>query len=157
MTPPKPQRESPPELLPKTITEMRKLWTGLRRRPWSTLAVLPAHPGGSVLAAAQAVVDAGAANQSAPISVIDAERATADAVPGLLAQAKQRAADGALVVIALGSPLSQPELIPLALGTDAALLCFALGVSDFASARETLDLLSPERVVGAVTLGAPSR
>ena len=139
---------SPPSL------QTLKLWKTLRSRPWTTLAVLPAHREGSAQAATDAIVEAGAAQAPQPVqvSVIDARGVRTEAVPELLSRMKAQADRGSLTVLLLDSVLTNPTAVPLAIAADATLLCFTLGVSDFASAKETLSLIGPERVLGSVVL-----
>jgi hypothetical protein len=139
---------------PAPSLQTLKLWKTLRSRPWTTLVVLPAHPGGSAQEAADAIVEAGAAQAPQPVSitVIDARGVQPGAVPDVLSQLKAHAERGSLAVLLIDSLLSNPAAAPLATAADAALLCFALGKSDFASARETLSLIGPERVVGSMVL-----
>jgi hypothetical protein len=58
-----------------------------------------------------------------------------------------------------GAPLSAWSIrssgLPVALASDAALLSVTLGVSDFVSARRTIELLGSSRFIGSVAL--PSR
>lgn len=56
------------------------------------------------------------------------------------------------VVIAIRSVLEQPLGVAVAQAADAVVLCVALGGSRMKSARRTLQLVGPERVVGTLLL-----
>jgi hypothetical protein len=61
-------------------------------------------------------------------------------------------AAGGISIVILDSVLSNPAGIPVALAADAALLCVALGQTDFESAERTVELIGAERFVGSVTI-----
>lgn len=132
--------------------ELQKLWLALQRHAWTTLAVVPAHPGDSGLPVARALLDAAAAfPESGPLHLVDALAVEEDSAAGLVREMKARASEGRAVV-ALGSPLLKPAGLRVALAADVALLSVSLGDTDFASAQRTLELVGRERFLGSVTL-----
>ncbi len=132
--------------------ELQKLWLALQRQPWSTLVVVPAREGDSGLPAARAILEAGAPYpESGSLHLVDATAVEDASAPGLVREMKSHAAQGRTVV-ALGSPLSRPAGLRVALAADAALLSVTLGDTDFASAQRTLELVGRERFLGSVTL-----
>ncbi|XXF78094.1 hypothetical protein P2318_34375 [Myxococcaceae bacterium GXIMD 01537] len=135
-----------------SFPELQKLWLALQRHPWKTLAVLPAHPGGSGLSAARAILEAGAPYPEAgPLHLVDATSVEEATCEGLLRELKAHAAEGRAVV-ALASPLERPVGLRVALATDAALLAVTLGDTRLGDAQRTVDLVGHERFLGSVTL-----
>ncbi len=57
-----------------------------------------------------------------------------------------------VAIFAVDSPLVQTRAIPLVRSLDAVAICVALGRTTFAAARELVDIVGRERVIGAVTL-----
>jgi hypothetical protein len=137
---------------PSSPAELQRLWVALQRQPWTTLVVVPAHPGDSGLPAARAILDAGAPYPEAgPLHLVDATAVEEDSAAGLVREMKARTSEGRAVV-ALGSPLTKPAGLRVAYAADAALLAVTLGDTDLASARRTVELVGHERFLGSVTL-----
>ncbi len=132
-------------------TELQKLWLALQRQRWNSLVVVPASPGTSALAAAQAILAAGAPYPEAgPLHLVDATAVETDSAQGLIREMRTRMQEGRAVV-ALDSPLTRPAGLPVALAADAALLAVSLGDTDYTTASRTLELVGRERFVGSVT------
>lgn len=114
--------------------------------------VVPAHPGGSALSAARAILDAASAfPEAGPLHLVDATSVDDASAPGLVEAMKSRASEGRAVV-ALASPLSHPAGLRVAHAAEAALLAVPLGDTGLPAARRTVELIGHARFLGAVTL-----
>lgn len=144
------------ELLPPTkdmpSAELQRLWFATLKKDWSSLVVLPAHPGGQATNVARALAQVAAVHKDAPIRLISGEGADLQNASRLIIDMTTHVASGGLVILVLESVVSNPAGIPVALAADAALLCIQLGETDFESAERTVQLLGESRFVGAVTL-----
>ncbi len=132
--------------------ELQRLWFATLKRDWSSLVVLPAHPGGAAINVARALAQVAAVHKDAPIKLISGEGADLQNASRLIIDMTTHVASGGLAIVVLESIVSNPAGIPVALAADAALLCIQLGDTDFESAQRTVDLLGESRFVGAVTL-----
>jgi hypothetical protein len=131
--------------------ELQQLWFACLRREWSSLVVIPAHPGGSSLFVARSLAEVGGLQRNSPVKLITAEGTDMAATSRLIIDMTAHVASGGLVIVAIDSVLENQAGIPVALAADAALLCVSYGESDFASARRTLELVGQDRFVGTVT------
>ncbi len=133
--------------------EMQRLWFATLKKDWSSLVVLPAHPGGAALSVGRALAQVAALHKDVPIKLISGEGADLQNATRLIIDMTTHVAQGGLVIVVLESLVSNPAGIPVALAADAALMCIQLGETDFESAERTIDLIGgPSRLVGSVTL-----
>ncbi|MBX7097197.1 MAG: hypothetical protein K1X89_05775 [Myxococcaceae bacterium] len=137
---------------PAVSNELQRLWFATLKRDWSSLAVLPAHAGGSAAQVAKSLAQIAAIHKDSPIKLISAEGADLQGASRLIIDMTTHVASGGLAIVLLDSVISNPAGIPVALAADAALLCVQLGDSDLESSKRTLDLVGASRFVGAVTL-----
>lgn len=136
------------------------LWTLLNQRPWSSLVVVPAHPGGSGRKTAEAILEVGTAHRSSPIHLLDAEGLPLGGASALVREMMAYVQQGDRVVVTLDSVIANPVGLEVALAAQRALLCVSLGTTDFASARRTIDMIGKERFAGSVTIqpsGVPKK
>jgi hypothetical protein len=128
------------------LDEFRNLWFAIVRHEWSALAVLAAHAGRpSALIVARALAEIGG------IQLISAEGVTPASSTRITQEMLICAARGR-VVVGLDPVVSNPAGLTVALAADAALLCVALGETDIASARRTLEMVGHDRFIGCVAL-----
>ena len=133
--------------------EMQRLWFGTLKKDWSSLVVLPAHPGGAAISVGRALAQVGALHKDVPIKLISGEGADLQNATRLIIDMTTHVASGGLVIVVLDSLVSNPAGIHVALAADAALMCIQLGETDFDSAERTIDLIGgPSRLVGSVTV-----
>ena len=132
--------------------ELRRLWFAALRREWSSLVVVPAHPGGSALQVAEALVQIGGIHGSRPVRLLDARTLVLKEAAKLVVEMSSWAAAGEVVIVVVDSVVWSETGIPLLLAADAALLCVTLGESDFDSAKRTIELVGRERFLGSVVL-----
>lgn len=131
------------------------LWYGLMVRPWTTLGVVsPDDPKGA-WALAQALVETAALPSDVlkAVSVLDATPGRAEAISRAVTPSKvQASGQRARFVLATDSPLINPVALGVLASCDAVLLVISRGKSLLPAARSTLELIGPERVLGAVFL-----
>lgn len=143
--------DTPPPDSSVPSPELQRLWFALERRAWSFLTILPAQPDGPALEAATAILEAGAPYAySQKIHLQDATGISPADAPRLVVELRERIARGERVVVVLDSLLTHPASLPLALAADGVLLCVALGETQFAAARKTMEYVGAERFVGSV-------
>lgn len=156
---------------PDPAAQARSLWLAITRRSWHTLAVLPAHEGGSALSLAYELVEAGNILRRRPVELISAEGLDLTAASGWLFEAVSgrigpralEANAGTVVpepfgrVVVLESVASNMLSVPVAQAADACLLVVEQGVSDLSSARATLKAVGRERFVGSAIISAEAR
>jgi hypothetical protein len=143
--PPPPAREEAGEPIASVAWE--KIWLATQRRPWRSLAVIPAGGGASTIEVANALADVGSCHLGLAVPVIDATGITLSRLETFLAELRARRG-----IIAFGPVLESPAGLALARSADAAILCLALGESSISSAQQTIEEVGRERFLGSVLL-----
>jgi hypothetical protein len=149
----------PLSVLPSTTSAAgQTLWFALQDKAWSSLAILPAGPGESALGVANALYDVGALVSGGPMRLLDARAVTLSTSASFIlnmsslvsapGERRQGGTQRALVVLA--SVLEQMAGIPIVLAADAVVLTVVLGKTTLESARQTLELVGAERVLGCI-------
>ena len=134
-------------------TELLHLWTLLtQREKWSSLVVVPAQPGTSGLEVARAIATVGNQYRERPIRLIDAQGLPLGAASRLVGDLRSQVEQGAMTITCIDSVLTNPVGLSVALAAERALLCVPLGSTQFAAARQTLELIGKERFLGSVTI-----
>jgi hypothetical protein len=141
-----------PAAEPVPNAQWQQIWFTALRRPWSSLALVPAGPGDSALFAAEALAAVGRLHGGRAIRLVDAEEAGLTDVADILESLAAIAGREELAVVAAGCPLTEAAAIPIARAADAALLVVPLGDAHFSGARRVVDLVGRDRFIGAVTL-----
>jgi hypothetical protein len=136
--------------LPEALWQ--QIWFAARRRPWSSLALVPAHPGTSALFIAEALVSVGGLHGERPVKLLDAEGAQLSDVAPMLKSLAAIVGREEIAVVAVDGPGDHAATIPIVRAADAAILVVPLGASCFRDARRAMDLVGRDRFVGAVTL-----
>lgn len=134
------------------------LWFAVQTRPWSSLAVLPAGPGESALAVANALYDVGALVSGGPMRLLDARAVTLTTSAAFIvnmsslvsAPGERRVGGPQRAVVVLASVIDQLAGVPIVLSADAVVLTLTLGKTSVDSARRTLELVGAERVLGCI-------
>ena len=141
-----------PAQAPLPDRRWQQIWFAAMQRPWSSMALVPSHPGTSALFVAEALAGVGRLHGNRPVKLIDAEKTELPEVTDLgqsLAAIVDRLE---LAVVATDCPLSRPASIAIARMADAAVLVIPLGEARFSEARRAMDLVGRDRFIGAVTL-----
>jgi hypothetical protein len=134
------------------------LWFAVQKRPWLSLAVLPAGPGESALHVANALYDVGALISGGPIRLLDARSLSMASSASFIVNmsslvsgpGERRTGGEQRAIVLLSSVIEQLAGIPVVLAADAVLLTVTLGKTTVDSVRRTQELLGPERVIGSV-------
>ena len=130
-----------------------QLWFAVHKHEWSTLAVVPADPAASPLAAARALAEAGRRYRGEGlVELIDATESEPDEMRAVAATAAAAAATGAQVIVAVRSPLAQAATIGLVRHMDAALLTVPLGEASLSRTRRAIESIGRERFIGSITI-----
>lgn len=140
-----------PAAMPMPEARWQQVWFAARRRPWSSLAVVSAHPGTSARTVAEALAAVGRLHGQRVTRLVDAEETALTEVDEVLKSLGAITGRDELAVVALGCPLAQATAIPIARACAAALLVVPLGESRFADAHRAIELIGADRFVGAVT------
>jgi hypothetical protein len=132
--------------------QWQQVWFAALRRPWSSLALIPSHPGSSALFVAEALAAVGRLHGQRPARLLDAEGVDLPNVGDVLRSLAAITGREELAVVAVGCPIDKAASIPIARTADAALLVVPLGEGRFEEARRAIDLVGREHFMGAVTL-----
>jgi hypothetical protein len=155
---PSPASEVIPASTEPVPAELLHLWSLLsQKEKWSSLVVVPAQPGASGLEAGRAIVAVGNRYRERPIRFIDAQGLPPGAASRLVRDMRSHVEQGGMVVTCLDSVLTNPVGLEVALAAERALLCVPLGATQFAEARQTLQLIGKARFLGSVTLQPEAR
>ena len=135
--------------------EWPAVWFTLVEQPWSSLALLPAHPDQSTRRAAERLAEVARDYDERPVHVLSGERLTPEAGRELVHRIAELVAQGDRVLVALGSPLTDVGAIPIARAADASVLLVPLNVGRAAAAQRTLSLVGEQRFIGAIVVEGP--
>lgn len=124
-----------------------KIWLATQRRPWRSLAVIPAGPGAFTPRVAGALAEVGSRHLGVPVRVTDATGLTLSRLEAFLVDLRARRG-----IIALGPVLESPASLALARAADAVVLCLVLGESAISAAEQTIEEVGRERFLGSVLL-----
>jgi hypothetical protein len=134
------------------VSEVQELWYALQRLSWLSLALVPAHGEGSGAAVARALAEVGSALRATKVHCFDAEGSDSESVVRCIVDIRAFTRREEPVLVPVDPPTVNPTSISVVRSVDAALLVIEPGRSDLGSARKTLELLGPDRVVGSVLL-----
>ncbi len=140
-----------------TSDEWAQLWFATQRYAWTTLAIVPAAPGESGLAAASALVAAGSQYAEGDVHLIDATGAAPHAVDLILASMGGTITPGTQLVIALDNPMSNPASIQIARQAGVALLGVRMGLTSVDDSRRTLEVVGRGSFIGSVAIRSAAR
>lgn len=137
---------------------LQELWFATLRSNWTTLAIVPADTGTSVLGLARALGEFGGRHRGKPLSVMSAAGLDLASIGNLIAGldpmgSAAESARGGKVILALDPISENPMGIAAAMAADALLLCVELGKTSLRGARHTIEQLGRDRLIGCVVLG----
>jgi hypothetical protein len=142
--------------------DLQELWFATRRWGWSSLVLVPAHPGGSAIEIAKALARVSGLRGGKALR-INAEGMTLASTSDLVEDISSRSTVRSMrpenergrngqTIIAIDSVVSNPSGIAVATAADAVLLCVELGRTTIASALRTVELIGRERFIGCVVV-----
>ena len=150
-------KDAPPAPAPLPAFELQELWFATLRSEWASLAVIPAHAGGSAFEIARALAEAGSRHRGTPVRLVKADAndlaQTAQFVDSLSRKSGGGSTKrGGEIIIAVDPVVENPLGIAIAFAADAVLVTIELGVTDLASARKTIEMIGRERLLGCVVI-----
>jgi hypothetical protein len=134
--------------------DWEKLWLATQRRPWRTLALVPAGssvPDDFTLDIAASLVRAGTMHLGVPIRIADGTRVALAQLMQFMAEVSSVIDSGDMVMIALGPVRENPTTVSLAQAADHALLCVPLDQVSIAETKRTLEEIGRDHFVGGAT------
>jgi hypothetical protein len=137
---------------------LQQLWFSLQRREWSSLVAVPADRGLSVMDFVRPLYEVGRLALGEKLRLLDARDVKLTRTAPLILEMTGGGSGGqpgGRVLVLIESVLSHPSGVPVALAADAALLCVEMGTTSIAAARETLQIVGPQRFLGCITLPPP--
>jgi hypothetical protein len=93
-------------------TDVQRLWFATLKKEWSSLAVLPSHPGGSAEPIARALAKVASMQKDAAIKLINASGTDLAGASRLIIEMTSHVAQGGLAIVVLDSVISNPAGIP---------------------------------------------
>src|SRR4051812_45543010 len=150
-------KDAPPMPVPVPAFGLQELWFATLRAEWASLAVIPAHAGGSAFEIARALAEAGSRHRGTPVRLVKADAndlaQTAQFVDSLSRKSGGASTKrGGEIIIAVDPVVENPLGIAIAFAADAVLVTIELGVTDLASARKTVEMIGRERLLGCVVI-----
>lgn len=130
------------------------VWFSFAQHTWNSLALVPAHPGVSVLAVARALADAGRTYDAPSLRLIEAERVPPGRLQSVCAEIRGRSELMLRTIVSVPSPLDDNSAVPIIRSCDVAVLVVPLGDTSLASARRTLTVVGRGAFLGAITVSA---
>lgn len=134
--------------------EWQQLWLSVQthKRRWRSLALVPAGVGAPPELTQQIAVTlahTGMAHLGSPVHVADATHVQLEHLMQFSEEMQRYGAEGCPILVALPPLAESVTALPLAQGTDAALLCVALDHMRSADAKATLARIGSQRFIGA--------
>ena len=129
---------------------IQQLWFSVIRHSWRSLAIVPVVPGGAGLQVAHALSEVGGIHQHSPLVLFDGLQLELRQVARMLEDISTEVKANERLLVALDSPLV--NLCGVARAADKVLLVGELGKANLHSARKVMELIDPERFLGAVVL-----
>lgn len=132
------------------------LWLAMQRRPWASLAVIPAGKKINTPLIARALARVGSCHLGTAIMAPDATSITLPRLEASIEAWIEHRVRVQRVVLALGHVLENPASLAVARAADAALVCVTLGESSISDVTRMIEEVGRERFLGSVIV-APGR
>jgi hypothetical protein len=131
---------------------LQKLWLGVDRRDWRSLAVLGTSRALETLEVAGLLAQLAWRYRGQPSRVFDLRDLSMRLLDYEVQEMRSQLESGMRLVIPLRSIFENPTAGPIARQADATLICVALGESSFKAAEETIAAVGRDRIIGAIVL-----
>ncbi len=128
------------------------VWFAFAQHRWTSLVLVPAHPGVSVLAFARALANAGRSYDEPLLGLIEAERLVPSRIQGVVAEIEARTSLEQRTIIAVASPLEDNSAVPIIRACDGAVMVVPLGDTPLDAARRTMAVVGRGAFLGAITV-----
>ena len=144
----------PRQVEPWRAPDWQRLWLSSQSpaRPWRTLALVPAGPGGApdiMLQIAVSLAHTGMTHLGVPIQVADATRITLGQLVHFTEELKYYEEQNAIVLLVLSALSENVTSAPLAQSADRSLLCVLVREMSSADAKKTIEQLGRDRFIGS--------
>jgi hypothetical protein len=133
---------------------LQKLWLGIERREWRSIAVLGASRGLETIQVAELLAQLAWRYRGQPSNVLDLRDLSMRLIDHQVQEMREQVEAGTRLIVVLRSIFENATAGPVAKQADAVLLCVALGDTRFKKAEETIAAVGRERVLGTVVLHA---
>jgi|GEM_PF-6025276 len=136
--------------------ELQSLWFATQARPWNSLAVVAASPGGPALEVAQALYDVGTRVSALPLKLVDARALSLISSTQLVSNLLTPPPAGrpyARALVVLQSALAEPTSIAVSRAADAVVVCIEFDKTPLDDVRRTLELVGQDKVLGCIGVG----
>jgi hypothetical protein len=144
------RHEEPKE--PWRDADWQKLWLSLKAKSWSSLAVVPAGPGGPpefALTIAVTLARIGIVHLGTPVHVADATSIPLTHLEQFSEEVRRVKQEGELVLIALAPVTENPITVSLAKAADSAVLCVLMDLMSLTESKKTVERIGAARFVGS--------
>jgi hypothetical protein len=131
---------------------LQKLWLGIDRREWRSLAVLGASRLVETIQLAELLAQLAWRYRGRPSAVCDLRDLSMRLIDYQVQELRAQVEAGTRLVVALRSVFENPTSARLAKQTDAVLLCIALGETKVREAEETIAAVGRDRIIGSIVL-----
>jgi len=125
---------------------------GCLRSPWKSVVVVPAQPGGAASSIADALANVAWLVRGKEAKVFSVEGMDVAGASKVIMDVDAHVAAGGLAVTIIEPVVSRQAGIPVALAADGVVLCVELGVATIDDAKRTVELIGPQKFLGAVTI-----
>src|SRR5580698_10243690 len=125
---------------------LQKLWLGVERRQWRSLAVLGASASVDTIQVAELLAQLAWRYRGQPSGVCDLRDLSMRLIDYEVREMQAQVEEGTRLIVALRSIFENPTAAPIAKQTDAVLLCIALADTKFSGAEETIAAVGRDRV-----------
>lgn len=143
-----------PALEPLPQGAWDRLWVELMRLSWNSVAIVPASSGMDARGVAKALARVGTEYRGRKVGFLDAvdvDRAhTREMVDRV-----EASNDPHGFVVAVEAPLASQIALLLARAADVVVVAIGLGTTALADARQTIEIVGRDHVVGAVSIEEP--
>jgi hypothetical protein len=139
--------------------EWQKFWLTVRARPWKSLALVPAGvgaPADFTLNIAVSLARTGTLHLGMPIHVADATRVPLSQMIELMNEVRRFIAAGDLVIMALAPISESPVAVSLAQSADSALICVMYEKMAVSDAKNTVNHIGAQKLIGSAVFHPPS-
>ena len=144
-SPPVPPRTTSPWDRP----DWQRIWLATQKRPWQTLAVVPADDGMSTHEVSTIIAALGQHNGE-PMGFADLRDVSLGSVTDVLDKMAWHVGRGDRVVLAMRSTRENLATIPIARAADAVMLCVTLGATPIEVVEEAVHHFGKERFLGSM-------
>jgi hypothetical protein len=133
--------------------DWQRLWFSTREHAWSSLAIIPSDGGVDVGRVAEALVATGRLHGERQVSLLNAKGTQLGDVHRLIDELGVMTGRGDWVIVPVDAIEVNPSSVPIAQATSASLLVVRLGESMLTSARNAIEVVGRERLLGSIVVG----